>query len=81
MIVAGTFGLLICPLTCAYGPIRLIRLLPFRCIHDNGFRVLTMNQLGYNPQNNTFYLNGFSNCVFRRYKLGFYIMREAYFSR
>ena len=34
MIVAGTFGLLICPLTCAYGSIRLIRLLLFRCIRE-----------------------------------------------
>ena len=29
-------------------------------LHDNGFKVLTMNQLGYNPQNNSFYLNGVS---------------------
>jgi hypothetical protein len=29
-------------------------------LHDNGFRVLIMNQLGYNTQNNTFYLNGIS---------------------
>jgi hypothetical protein len=27
-------------------------------LHDNGFKVLTMNQLGYNPQNNTFYMRG-----------------------
>ncbi|MFZ0896265.1 MAG: hypothetical protein WAZ77_17335 [Candidatus Nitrosopolaris sp.] len=27
-------------------------------LHDNGFRVLIMNQLGYDTQNNTFYSGG-----------------------
>jgi peptidoglycan/xylan/chitin deacetylase (PgdA/CDA1 family) len=27
-------------------------------LHDNGFRVLTLKQLGYNTQSNTFYLKG-----------------------
>ncbi|MFZ0897358.1 MAG: hypothetical protein WAZ77_22875, partial [Candidatus Nitrosopolaris sp.] len=26
-------------------------------LHDNGFRVLLLNQLGYDPTNNVFYLN------------------------
>ena len=28
-------------------------------LHDNGFKVLTFKQLGYNTQTNTFYLKGF----------------------
>jgi hypothetical protein len=29
-------------------------------IHDNGFRVLLLNQLGYDPNNNIFYIKAAS---------------------
>jgi len=29
-------------------------------LHDNGFKVLTLKQIGYDTQTNTFYLKGVS---------------------
>jgi hypothetical protein len=29
-------------------------------LHDNGFKVLNLKQIGYDTKTNTFYLNGFS---------------------
>jgi len=33
-------------------------------LHDNGFRVLLLNQLGYDPNNNTFYIKKVPSSTF-----------------
>jgi hypothetical protein len=32
-------------------------------LHDNGFKVLLLNQLGYNQNNNVFYIKNFSSAA------------------